>query len=236
MEDIKSQLSTMSLDDLKALKDKYNSMAQIATEMFDERYASQGFPKYDELPAEIKEEILKYDPLGAQLVSRESKALTDRYMTQFCDAGPTPNEIQRYFEDKKFDGTNGFRIIIDNYTYDLILYYHGDFALAPVPSVSPGYITTMTAYSPKTYHDIFSQRTLCMKNNAMYADEETYKICKQLLTSENWKKYTIFFSLLMPENRKRIDKIRGTYFPPPAEPLKVINDKLLKRLKRKYSH
>ena len=233
-EDLKSEFNSMDIDTLKNVTQRYERIADIAREVFEEKYASQGFPKYDELPPEIKEEILKHDPKRAQLVSQESKALTDRYMVEFCDQPLTAKERYRYFSSRPFSGTSPSSdlICIDNTVYLLRIFNDDSFTLTPHQNITFGESRRMDVYATETYYDIFSERHLCMKNNPNYARDETYKLFETLLHHPYyWRQYTVFLFLLNPANV--IDKTAERHYSF-SEPLTVSNASLLRDLKIKY--
>lgn len=167
-------------------------------------------------------------------MSRESKALTDRYMLEFCDSPFTEKEIKRYFSDRPFYGVdNNAYMSIDNNVFYVYVDGHESYVeLIPVRFIDR-YTMMSMYYAPETYHAIFSKRRACMKNNPNYANNQTYKIWNRLLQSDGWMIYTIFLFFLFPEYSKTIDNLRRKQYPL-GEPLGVLNEGMLKYIKIKY--
>lgn len=241
--DLRSEFSSMDLDTLKDLKRKYERMANIANEVFEERYASQGFPQYDALPPEIKQEILKYNPVTSQLVSKESKALTDRYMIEFCNQPVTNKELENYFSTRSLSLIiTGMRaIVINNKSYMLTLHEDpfGDdsFTLKPILADIPfgkSLSGSISTYPPETYYDILSQRRQCTKKNKNYAGVKTYELFEKLLNDPlYWREYTVFLFLLNPGNIGNIDQTMERWYTF-SEPFIDSKENILNDLKLKY--
>lgn len=254
IDNLESLFNSMDLGELQKINNNYRRIAELSGKVFDNRYKyelSQGFPQYDYLPKDIKKEILqRVDPRALQLVSKESKQLTDRFMSKFCDGVrfPTESEIKNYISNRpltffNFDDTGGgemksgnmrlgnesYKIKLEHNPYDrfyIIKITENSFYFGNYYDPSERGI-----FSPQAYYNIFSQRDPCMTKDHMYALTMTKSIFAELLSNKKkWKIITAALYVLtldIPDLKREI--AAGNYYELRVS-LAKIRDEMLERI------
>ena len=176
------------------------------------------FVKYDELPPEIKEIILQGNPLASQLVSKETKELSDRSLiNKYCGVPPTVKEIEDYFTEDNFQSFNSYtcsrrgvenlrsKIYIDGIYYELR--HHGTHVYCFLQNNLGVEPAKEEFVGPLTYVEILSKRHLCMSNNSRYAVDEAYRFYNRVINNDDIKyvDLVLIFLLLCMSEVARVD-------------------------------
>ena len=179
----------LTLDEIKKFSGKLDKVHKICKEIYDQKYKTikeEGFPRYSDLPRDIKREILSVYPKYSQThyyLDKESKELMSPLRAkQICDFPPTSKEVDKYIADGNmvqsyevvpyWENNNipyKFRVFIDGYEY--IVDYGSDQIVDYGSDQNNIYISdaigTDTKFTYSRYHDylteyiIINNRSLC---------------------------------------------------------------------------
>lgn len=103
--DITKFCENLTLDEINAIYGKMSNVYHICKEVYDRKYKAaldEGFPRYSELPRDIKKEILTVYPKDISqnyYINKESKELLSvDYANAKCFLKPTKKEIRKYIQ------------------------------------------------------------------------------------------------------------------------------------------
>lgn len=224
-QDLQETFSTMDLDDLRSLQQKYARIERIAEKVFTDRRGKQGFPLYNELPNEIKENILSYhkNPGQLQSLSRETQELTSRMVMAKCDTDVTVSEIEKQIKANPYNRMERYGIYSTTFKLGHDFYIAREWNNNTTKLTSTGDVRPLISeipfyiLDPQTYVDIFSKRRSCVNVNPNYAQEKTYQLFKRFFNSAHFDSKHLTLFLIFSLNPQAI----------PTTPVEINNSELL---------
>lgn len=97
MEQLEDYCNNLSTDDLRKLKRRQENIYEICTKALENKYRqieAEGFPQFEQLPHDVKREILKHESIRSRRISKSIGSLTgDLYMKK-CFEPLTDREIK----------------------------------------------------------------------------------------------------------------------------------------------
>ena len=174
----------LTLEEINAMSNNLGNVYKICKEIYDQKYKEaldEGFPRYSELPRDIKREILSVYPKSSKkhyYLDKESKELMSPLLAKRkCNTFPTQKEVMKYIADgnavQSFEGAVGpldrtsnysrlyYRLFIDGYEYNI----RNNLSLAMIeisdvigPQTGRGFLPSIDYLS---IYNIVNNRPLC---------------------------------------------------------------------------